>query len=329
MNPSRVLIVDDEASNRSLCRRVLEPLGYAVAEAADGVEALAAVAVQPPDLVLLDLAMPRLDGYGVLRTMKSDPRTRLIPVVMLTSHDQLDEKLRAVQIGADDYLFKPFNLAELTTRVKSLISLKQFTDELEHASKVVESFAVCVENRDRYTGNHCKRLGAYATRVGEILGLGSEDLKTLRLGGILHDIGKIAISDLILNKPGRLTPEEYELMKSHSTVGSSLLQPMRTLERVFPLVRHHHEKLDGSGYPDRIGSREISLLVRITSVVDVFDALHTKRAYKQALPIEQCLSILREEAGKGWWDRDVVEALAVALTQGTVVGPEAETPEIA
>lgn len=318
MNRARVLVVDDEASNRGLVRKALEPLGYDVAEAADGEEAVQAVAARPPDLVLLDLVMPKLDGYGVLRAIKTDPRTRLIPVVMLTSHDQLVEKIRAVQIGADDYLFKPFNIAELTARVKSLVNLKHFTDELEHASKVVESFAICVESRDRYTGNHCKRLGAYAARVGSVLGLTDDDLRTLHLGGVLHDIGKIAISDLILNKPGRLTPDEFGLMKMHSSVGYDLLKPMRTLEKVFPLVRHHHEKLDGSGYPDGIGGAEIPLLVRITSVVDVFDALHTRRSYKEAFPIEKCLEILREEATKGWWDRDVVEALGLAIRKGDV-----------
>ena len=318
MSRARVLIVDDEAPNRGLVRKVLEPMGYVVTEAGDGQEAVAEIAARPPDLVLLDLVMPKLDGYGVLRAIKSDPRTRLIPVVMLTSHDQLVEKIRAVQIGVDDYLVKPFNITELSARVKSLVNLKQFTDELEHASKVVESFAVCVESRDRYTGNHCKRLGAYGARVGQALGLGDEDLKTLHLGGVLHDIGKIAISDLILNKPGRLTPEEFTQMKSHSSVGSDLLRPMRTLERVFPLVRHHHEKLDGSGYPDGIGGAEIPLLVRITSVVDVFDALHTRRSYKEAFPVEKCLDILREEAGKGWWDRDVVQALSTVLSKGPV-----------
>jgi putative two-component system response regulator len=313
MIKARILIVDDEAPNRGLVRKVLEPMGYEIAEAADGEEAVAEVSARPPDLVLLDLIMPKMDGYSVLRAIKSDPRTRLIPVVMLTSHDQLVEKIRAVQIGVDDYLVKPFNIHELTARVKSLVSLKQFTDELEHASRVVESFAVCVESRDRYTGNHCKRLGAYGARVGQALKLGDEDLRTLHLGGVLHDIGKIAISDLILNKPGRLTPEEFVQMKSHSAVGSDLLRPMRTLERVYPLVRHHHEKLDGSGYPDGLRGAEIPLLVRITSVVDVFDALHTRRSYKEAFPIDRCLGILREEAGKGWWDRDVVEALAAVL----------------
>jgi putative two-component system response regulator len=316
----RVLVVDDEPANRGLIRRVLEALGYQVREAADGFLALDEVARELPDVILLDLEMPRLDGYGTLRVLKADPRTRLVPVVMLTSHDQLVEKVRAVELGADDYLLKPFNVAELSARVKSLVSLKRFTDELENAAKVLEGIGLCVEGRDRYTGNHCKRLAEYAVRVGKDLGVGEEDQKVLRLGGYLHDLGKVAISDVILNKPAKLTPEEFEIMKTHASVGSDLVKEMRTIEKVVPLIRNHHEKLDGSGYPDKLGGRDIPLLVRITSVVDVFDALKTKRAYKDSLPLEKCLSILREETAKGWWDRDVVESLARVAGQGLPEG---------
>jgi len=317
MKKSRILVVDDEAANRGLVRRVLDPLGYEVIEASDGEEALAAVAAQPPDLVLLDLVMPRMDGYAVVQALKSDPKTRLIPVVMLTSQDQLSEKIRAVQYGVDDYLYKPFHVVELTARVHSLLSLKRYTDELVHVSKVIEGIAEVVESRDRYTGNHCKRLGSYAVRVGRALKLGEDDLQTLQLGGVLHDLGKIAVSDTILNKPGRLTPEEFEVMKSHPGVGSDLLRDTKSLERVLPLVRHHHEKLDGTGYPDRIGGKEIPLLVRITSVVDVFDALHSRRPYKEPFDLERSFGILREESARGWWDREIVEALCGTMKTGT------------
>lgn len=316
MSRARILVVDDEPANRGLVRRVLEPQGYEVVEAGDGDEALALIGRQLPDLILLDLQMPRLGGHAVVDAVKKDPRTRLIPIVMLTSQEQFSEKIRAMEGGVDDYLQKPFNLIELGTRVKSLISLKRFTDELEHASKVIEGIAVCVESRDKYTGNHCKRLGSYAMRVGRRLRLGEEDLEILKLGGVLHDLGKIAVPDTVLNKPGRLTPEEYEIMKTHSSVGSDLLRNLRTLERVLPLVRHHHEKLDGSGYPDRIGGNEIPLLVRITSVVDVFDALHTRRPYKEAFPVDTCFKTLGEEARKGWWDPEVVEALRRVILDG-------------
>lgn len=313
MRPSRILVVDDEAPNRLLLRRVLESAGHTVEEASNGNEAISAVARDLPDLVLLDLEMPGQDGYGVLRALKGDPRTRLIPVVMLTAHDELTEKVRAVEIGVDDYLFKPFNLVELSARVKSLISLKRFTDELEHASNVLEGIALCVENRDRYTSNHCKRLGEYGARVGKVMGLGAEEIAILRLGGVFHDLGKIAVSDTILNKPGKLAPEEWDVMKAHPSLGADLCKGMRTMDRVIPLIRHHHEKLDGSGYPDGLRGHEIPLLVRITSVVDVFDALATKRSYKDSFAREKCLAILREEVGKGWWDPEVVEALAKAI----------------
>lgn len=316
MNASRVLVVDDEIQNRGLIRRVLEALGYQVREAEDGERALEEVAREAPDIVLLDLEMPRRDGYGVLRVLKSDPRTRLIPVVMLTSHDQLVDKVKAIDLGADDYLLKPFNVAELSSRVKSLVSLKKHTDELENAGKVLESIGLCVEGRDRYTGNHCKRLADYSVRVGKAMGAGEEDQRVLRLGGYLHDLGKVAVSDAILNKPAKLTAEEFEVMKGHAALGAELLKEMRTIGKVIPLIRNHHEKLDGSGYPDRLAGREIPLLVRITSVVDVFDALRTRRSYKDSLPQEKCLAILREEAARGWWDRDVVESLSRVVGEG-------------
>lgn len=326
---NRILVVDDEPVNRALVRQALASESCEISEAGNGSEAVRAVALTPPDLVLLDLEMPILDGYSVLEALKSDPKTRLIPVVMLTTHDQICDKVKAVEIGADDYLPKPFNLQELKARVRSLLSLKHFTDELEHASEVLEAIAQCVESRDRYTGNHCKRLGDYAVALGKDLGLGEPDLKILRLGGVLHDLGKIAVSDTILNKQGRLTSEEFEIMKSHPAAGANLCRRMRTLDQVLPLIRHHHEKLDGSGYPDHIGGAEISLPVRIITVVDVFDALYTKRAYKESLPLDKCMSILREEAQKGWWDREVVEALARRLKKGiTIEGEEVRLPSL-
>lgn len=309
MPAERILVVDDEEANRNLLREILRPLGYQVREAADGEEALAAVAENAPDLILLDLMMPRRNGYEVCRELKSDPRTRLVPIIILTTLEQLQDKIKAIDLGADDFLNKPFHTVELTARVRSLLSLKHFTDEFELASKVLRSIALVVEGRDRYTGDHCKRLGEYAVRIGKTLGLGQEDLETLWLGGIFHDLGKIAVSDLVLNKPAPLTPEEFALMKTHPAVGADLCGAMRTMERVIPLIRHHHEKLDGSGYPDGLAGEDVPLLVRIITAVDVYDALATARPYRRALPHETCMTILREEAARGWWDRDIVEIL--------------------
>jgi putative two-component system response regulator len=315
MHPVRILVVDDETQNRRFMRRVLEPMGYRVTEAADGEEALAAISRETPDIVLLDIQMPRMDGYSVCRAIKSDPRTRLVPVVVVTSLDQIPDKVKAVELGADDYLAKPVNITELTTRVRSLVTLKHFTDELEHSSRVFEGIALVVERRDAYTHHHGKRIGDFAMEVGRALGIGETDLATLRLAGIFHDVGKIAVPDGILHKPGPLTPEELGTMKSHPTIGADLVRPMQTMERVLPLIRHHHEKLDGSGYPDGWRGQEIPLLVRILSIVDVYDALNTKRPYKEAIPRRRCLDIMREESGRGWWDRDVLETFARILQE--------------
>ena len=228
---------------------------------------------------------------------------------MLTSLDQLPDKVKAVELGADDYLTKPFNVLELTTRVRSLLSLKHFTDEFEHASRVLESIALVVESRDRYTGDHCRRLGRYGTMVGKAMGLADEDLRSLYLAGIFHDLGKIAVSDAVLNKPGRLTPEELTVMRSHPVVGADLCRRMRTMETIVPLIRHHHERLDGSGYPDGLSGKEIPRVVRILSVVDVYDALATDRPYREALSHAKCMEIMREEVRRGWWDPDVLETL--------------------
>jgi putative two-component system response regulator len=314
MPGARILVVDDEEANRRLLRDLLAPLGHEIAEAADGEEALQAVAAGVPDLVLLDLCMPRRDGYSVCRTLKGDPRTRLVPIIILTSLEDLSDKLKAVELGADDFLNKPFHTVELMTRIRSLLTLKRFTDELEHASKVLESIALVIEGRDRYTGDHCRRLGGYGVRIGNALGLGEEDLRTLWLGGIFHDLGKIAVSDAVLNKPGRLTPEEFAVMRTHPIVGAGFLDGMRTVERVVPLVRHHHERLDGSGYPDGLSGARIPLLVRIITVVDVYDALATARPYREALPHGTCMRILREEAARGWWDRTIIDALDAAVS---------------
>lgn len=309
MPAPRILVVDDDAPNRALLREILVPLGYEVGEAADGDEALEKIARETPDLVLLDVVMPRLDGTAVCRAIKSDPRTRLLPVVMLTSLDQLPVRVQANELGADDFLTKPFNVAELTARVRSLVSLKRYTDELEHAARVLEGVALVVERRDPYTGDHCRRLGEYGARVGAALGLGEEDQKVLRLGGVFHDLGKIAVPDVVLHKPGCLTPEEFEVIKTHPGIGYDLCRPMRTLEKMLPLIRHHHEKLDGSGYPDRLSGSQIQMPVRVITVVDVYDALATDRPYKKAFPRDRCFAILRDGVEKGWWDREVVETL--------------------
>ena len=309
MPGERILVVDDDEVNRRLMRTVLEPLDYRIREVRDGEEALEAVRTDPPDLILLDVVMPRRGGMSVCRELKGDPRTRLIPIVMVTSLAEFPVRIQGLEAGVDDFLLKPFNAVELTTRVRALISLKRYTDDLESAVHVLESIALVVERRDRYTGDHCRRIGEYGAHIGRALGLDQGDIKTLYLGGVFHDLGKIAVADGVLNKPGPLSAEEAAAMRTHPTVGADLCQPLKTMGKVVPLIRHHHEKIDGSGYPDRLAGEEIPLLARIISVADVYDALATDRPYRRALPHGTCMGLLQAEVRRGWWDGELVQIL--------------------
>jgi putative two-component system response regulator len=316
--PSTILIVDDDPSSRGVLRQVMAQEGYAVLEAADGVEALALVNEQAPDLVLLDLRMPNLDGDQVCQRMKGDPRTRLIPVVMHTSVDELAPRLRAREEDADDYLLKGSSLLELKARVRSLLRLKRYTDDLESAASVLTTVARIVEKRDHYVREHCAEVSDICTLLGRRLGLGEEAVARLRLGATFHDIGKIVLEDSILQKPGPLDEAERAKMMTHAAIGSDLLEPMRSMAAIAPLIRHHHEKLDGSGYPDGLKGDQISFEVRVLTVADIFQALVSERPYKKAFTPGRAIAILREECAKGWWDSHVVAALSDLVSTGRV-----------
>lgn len=307
---AQILVVDDDASGRALLRRLLEMEGHAVREAVDGLDAMEQLRSQAPDLVLLDVLMPRMNGHAVCQAMKTDPRTRLIPVVMLSSLDQLPERLKARDLDADDYLLKPYSPSELQARVRSLLRLKRHLDELENAAAVLHAMAAIVDERDAYVSDHCREVAFLCAGIGAQLGLDDEALARLRLGATFHDIGKIAIADALLHKPGPLDEAERARMKEHPVIGASLIAPMRSLAEAVPLIRHHHERLDGSGYPDGLSGEQISLEVRILSVVDIFQALISERPYKSSMPAEKAIAILREEAAKGWWDARIVDTLA-------------------
>ena len=280
----RVLIVDDEPHNRAILVRLLQREGYETATASDGEDALRQIDVCPPDLVLLDVVMPGLDGFAVCRSIRRSPFSRFIPVVLVTGlHDQAD-KIQGIDAGADDFLAKPFDPEELKARVQSLVRLKRSIDDLDSAESVITSLALTIESRDPYTQGHCERLADYAAALGADVGLPAEDLAALRLGGYLHDLGKIGISDTVLRKPAALTPIEYEAMKQHPIIGERLCGELRTLRRVRPIVRSHHERLDGSGYPDGLHGDDVPLLAQVVAIVDAYDAITTNRPYRSARP---------------------------------------------
>jgi putative two-component system response regulator len=295
-----VLIVDDIAGSARLIASLLAPDGHAVRAAGDGAGALRLIRADPPDLVLMDVMMPHMDGFEACRAIKQDRTTRLIPVVLVTSLDDTASRIRGIEAGADDFISKPFNAHELRARVRSLLRIKGYTDELDSAESVIVSLALTIEARDSTTDGHCQRLAQYSFALGQALGLNDDDLSALARGGYLHDVGKIAIPDGVLLKPGPLTPDEYELIKQHPIVGERLCGELRSLRSVRPIVRHHHERLDGSGYPDGLIGDAIPLLAQITSIVDVFDAVTTERPYRAALPIAAAAQELRSEVARGW-----------------------------
>jgi putative two-component system response regulator len=282
-------------------------LGHEAVVVPDGLAALAQIAAEPPDLLLSDVAMPGLSGFELCRRVKADPATRLLPVVLITAIGD-DQKIKGIEAGADDFLRKPFSVGELRARIRSLLRMKAFLSQLEHAEAILCTLGRSIEARDPYTEGHCERLAKYAVGLGGILGLPEEDLSALRRGGYLHDLGKVAVPDAILLKPGPLTAAEREVMRTHPVVGGEICRPLHSLQAVVPIIRHHHERQDGSGYPDGLRGETIPQTARILQVVDVFDALTTDRPYRRALAQATALEALEIEACSGWWDPRIVEA---------------------
>jgi len=312
---ARVLVVDDNFDTMTLMQELLETQGYSVVTVADAAQAETEIRRELPDLILSDVVMPGKSGYELCRELKADPATRLIPFVLITGLADREDKLRGIEAGADDFLNKPIFSEELFARVNSLLRLKEFTDELENAESVLCTLGLSVESRDPYTEGHCERLAESAANLGRHLGLDEASIVALRRGGYLHDLGKIAVPDEILKKGSNLTPEEWAVMKLHPITGENICRPLKSLRLVLPIIRHHHEHSDGSGYPDGLRKSEIPLLPRILQVVDVYDALRTARPYKPALGHEQAALTMRKEAQSGLWDEELVKAFFSLLLQ--------------
>ena len=313
-----ILVADDQASGRELLDEFLSAQGFKVITVGDGVAALEALTAHPIDLVLLDIMMPKLTGFQVCEEIKSNPETHLIPVILITALSDRQNRLEGIKAGADDFLTRPVDSTELLARVRSLLKLKSRTDELERAESVLFSLARSIESKDPYTHGHCERLADYAVALGGQAGLSDEEIIALRRAGVVHDIGKVAVPDAILLKPGRLTEDEWAIVRQHPVVGERICEPLRSFRLVLPIIRHHHEKCDGSGYPDRLRRDAIPMPARILQIVDVFDALTTERPYKKALPVSDALRTVREEVSKGWWDPDIFHLFEQLVGKGDV-----------
>jgi putative two-component system response regulator len=309
-----ILIAGDDDA-RELLARLLRSQGYRVLAAADGAETLELLRTESVDLALLDVRMPRAGGFSVCREVKSRAETRLTPVVLVTGVGAADERIRGIEAGADDFLSKPLRKEELLARVKSLIRMKRYTDELESAEAVLCTLASSIEAKDPYTEGHCDRLSRYSVALAVHLGLNEAQCVALRRGGMVHDIGKVAVPERVLLKAGPLDPAERHLMQTHAAIGEHICAPLKSFCQVLPIIRWHHERRDGSGYPDGLKGDAVPLTARILQTVDLYDALTTDRPYRKALPHEQALATMREEVRRGWWDGALENAFETMLTK--------------
>ncbi|MBM3778143.1 MAG: response regulator [Acidimicrobiia bacterium] len=318
---TRVLIVDDEPPSRALLERLLREDGYQTSTAPDGETALEMIAANPPDLVLLDVQMTGMDGFEVCRRLKApESPVRLMPVILVAGIGE-DHKVVGIEAGADDFINKPFKPAEIRARVRSLVRLKHYIDELDSAEAIIRSLAMTIEARDAYTEGHCDRLARYAAALGREIGLGQEEIAALERGGYMHDIGKVGIPDAILHKDGRLTAAERKTMQQHTVIGDHLCHELRSLRLVRGIIRHHHERWDGSGYPDGLTGDRIPVLAQIVGIVDVFDAMTTDRSYQAARPAAEAVAELERGAREGRFHADLVRPFVDLVARGVIVPP--------
>jgi len=302
-----ILLVDDMASNINYIEHILTPMNYTFLKASNGLEALSVVRHQKPDLILLDVMMPILDGFEVCRQLKQDEHTRLIPIILLTSLTTLKDQIMGVEVGADDYLIKPFEELELIAKVKSFLRMKSLNDQLENFEHIIFSLANAIEAKDRYTIGHTERVKNYAIELGKQIGLGDYEINSLKMGGILHDIGKISVPENVLNKPGPLDSQEWEIIKKHPEVGYTICLPLKNkLGDALDIIRYHHEKLNGTGYPEGLRGDAIPLLARIITIADIYDALTFTRPYRKYIPKMEALKIIKKEALEGLLDKELV-----------------------
>ncbi|NWF78920.1 MAG: response regulator [Chloroflexi bacterium] len=320
---AKILVVDDDPAILDLLVRILQRDGYLPITAANGLEALELVEREAPDLILLDVTMPMLDGFAVCKRLKDNEATALIPVTMITGLDDREHRQRGLEVGADDFLTKPFDQSLLRARLRSQLRIKRLTDQLERTESVIFMLALAVEAKDTYTEGHLRRLSTYSEQLAQAIGLSASQVVAIRFGGLLHDIGKISIDDAILRKPGSLTPEEYAQIKLHPENGARIVAQMRFAPDVCPIIRHHHERWDGSGYPHGLKGEAIPIGARIVAIVDAYDAMMTDRPYRKSLGREEALRRLREGRGREW-DPVLLDRFLEMIERDELVEPQLE-----
>jgi len=307
--PIRVLIVDDDPHSRALERELLDTPAYLVLEAESGAQALRILAAHDCDVVLLDKRMPGMDGDETCRRIRQELGLAMLPILMVTGNSDIDNLKQSLAAGASDFVRKPYDPAELLARLNAAALQKRLTDQLDNAESMLFALARMVEAKDGTTGDHCSRLSHTGVVLGKAMGLASEELTALRRGGVLHDIGKLAIPDSILLKPGKLTDAEWEIMRQHVHVGAEIVGGLKSMRLTEPIIRCHHERWDGSGYPYGLKGQEIPLVARVFQAVDIYDALAHARPYKRAFSRDEIIEILEQEVRAGWRDPEIMGLL--------------------
>jgi len=305
-----ILVVDSVEVNRRLFRAMFKASPYRILEATLPSQALGILESEKVDLVVVDMVMPELSGPDFCHRLKSNREMQLIPVLMTTSVQGVENEIVSLESGADDFLLKPLKPTLVRARVQTMLRHKAATDSLDEAESILFALAQSVEQRDRYTGLHCERLATYSVALAQAMGIARAEQLALFRGGYLHDIGKVSIPDSILFKGGVLSEEEWDVMRLHTVRGEEICRPMKSLAPVLPIIRSHHERWDGSGYPDGLAGPDIPLLARILQVADIYDALTTSRPYKPAFPHAHAVEVMMEEANRGWRDPELVPLFA-------------------
>jgi cyclic di-GMP phosphodiesterase len=311
-----VLVVEDDATQRQLLSKVLEREGYSTLAARDGEEGLRLIVEFGPQLVLLDLSLPRLDGYSILRQLRVDPLMVTLPVIVVTAHTSIDDMVAALDAGADDFLAKPVQQAELLARIRSAMRLQRAMTSLERATQIVAALANAVEAKDVGLVHHCRWLAHHAARVGVQVGLRGEELEAVAYGALLHDVGKIGVDDRVLKKPGSLTEDEWLVVRQHPEIGERICRPLRSSTTFAPIIRHHHEHFNGRGYPDGLRGERIPLGARIVTIADAYEAMVHGRPYQPAQAHERAAQELKRLRGRQF-DPELVPVFLDELERDT------------
>ena len=306
METPSILVVDDVRSNLELMEAVFTKEGFRVYTALGADTAIDLFMRQSVDLAVLDVMMPGVDGFELCIRLKDISGKRFFPVILLTALTDRQSKIKGIASGADDFITKPFDNSELMMKIRSLLKLKRLNEELDHSENIILTLAVAMEARDPYTKGHSTRVSKLSVDFVSFLGLPETDRKEMKKAGILHDIGKICLSESLLRKPGPLTREEVEMIKTHSVLGEELCRPLVSMRKILPSIRHHHERWDGMGFPDGLGGDEIPLMARILAIVDSFDAMVSVRPYRDRRSVGVTLETMKSEQHDGQWDSELL-----------------------